>query len=52
MLEVLRDGFNGLTVDFFAHKALANRIESALEQTDEMQALRKRRARQQSSNLI
>ena len=40
VLEVLRDGFNGFTVDFFAPKALANRIESALEQPDRMQALR------------
>jgi glycosyltransferase involved in cell wall biosynthesis len=41
VLEVLRDGYNGLTVDFFAHKQLANRIESALEQPREMQALRR-----------
>lgn len=40
VLEVLRDGVNGLTVDFFAPKALANRIESVLEQAEEMQALR------------
>ena len=40
MLEVLQNGGNGLTVDFFAPKALANRIESALEQPDRMQALR------------
>ena len=40
-LEVLRDGENGLTVDFFAHKALARRIESALEQPLKMHALRK-----------
>jgi glycosyltransferase involved in cell wall biosynthesis len=40
VLEVLRDGFNGLTVDFFAPKALANRIETALGQADRMQPLR------------
>ena len=41
VVEVLRDGFNGLTVDFFAPKSLASRIESALEQPERMQALRK-----------
>jgi glycosyltransferase involved in cell wall biosynthesis len=40
VLEVLRDGINGLTVDFFAPKALANRIETALGQADRMQPLR------------
>jgi glycosyltransferase involved in cell wall biosynthesis len=40
VLEVLRDGENGLTVDFFSHKRLANRIESALEQGRELDALR------------
>ncbi len=40
VLEVLRDGINGLTVDFFAPKALANRIEAALGQADRMQPLR------------
>jgi glycosyltransferase involved in cell wall biosynthesis len=41
VLEILRDGHNGLTVDFFAHRQLANRIEAALEQPEKMQALRK-----------
>jgi len=41
VLEVLRDGRNGFTVDFFAHKQLASRIEAALDQPERMQALRK-----------
>lgn len=41
VLEFLEDGVNGLTVDFFSHKALANRIESALDQRREMRALRR-----------
>jgi glycosyltransferase involved in cell wall biosynthesis len=40
VLEVLRDGSNGFTVDFFAHKKLANRIEAALDQRHKLQALR------------
>jgi glycosyltransferase involved in cell wall biosynthesis len=40
VLEVLRDGINGFTVDFFAPKKLANRIESALEQRRELAAMR------------
>jgi glycosyltransferase involved in cell wall biosynthesis len=40
VLEVLRDGENGLTVNFFSHKQLANRIEAALEQRRELNALR------------
>jgi glycosyltransferase involved in cell wall biosynthesis len=41
VLEVLRDGVNGLAVDFFAHKALAKTIESALDQPEKMQPLRR-----------
>ena len=40
VLEVLRDGKNGMTVDFFSHRKLANRIEAALEQRHELEALR------------
>jgi glycosyltransferase involved in cell wall biosynthesis len=40
VLEVLRDGSNGIAVDFFAHRQLANRIHAALEQPERMQALR------------
>jgi len=40
VLEVLHDGTNGLAVDFFAYRKLANRIEAALEQPEKMQALR------------
>ncbi len=41
VLEVLRDGSNALTVDFFAYKQLTQRIEAALDRPDEMKALRK-----------
>ena len=40
VLEVLRDGENGLTVDFFAPSALAQRIESVLEQPASMRKIR------------
>jgi len=42
VLEVLRDGENGITVDFFSHKQLANRIEAALGQRRDLNALRER----------
>jgi glycosyltransferase involved in cell wall biosynthesis len=41
VLEVLRDGHNGLTVDFFKYRRLANRIEAALAEPENMQALRR-----------
>jgi glycosyltransferase involved in cell wall biosynthesis len=41
VLEVLRDGHNGIAVDFFAHRQLANRIEAALEEPEAMRDLRK-----------
>jgi glycosyltransferase involved in cell wall biosynthesis len=41
VLEVLRDGSNGLTVDFFAYRQLANVIEAALDQPEPMQPLRR-----------
>jgi glycosyltransferase involved in cell wall biosynthesis len=40
VLEVLRDGDNGLTVDFFDVRELAGRIEAALAAPAKMQALR------------
>jgi glycosyltransferase involved in cell wall biosynthesis len=40
VLEVMRDGENGLTVDFFAQGALANRIEEALGQQEGLRRLR------------
>jgi glycosyltransferase involved in cell wall biosynthesis len=41
VLEVLQHGVNALTVDFFGYKAIANRIESALDEPEAMQALRR-----------
>jgi glycosyltransferase involved in cell wall biosynthesis len=40
VLEVLNHGDNGLTVDFFAHRQLANRLEAALAEPEPMEALR------------
>lgn len=41
VLEVLTDGVNGLTVDFFDHRALATRVEEALAEPERMRPLRK-----------
>ncbi|HEY1725445.1 MAG TPA: glycosyltransferase [Steroidobacteraceae bacterium] len=41
VLEVLHDGANALTVDFFAHKQLAQRIDAALDGPQQMKALRR-----------
>jgi glycosyltransferase involved in cell wall biosynthesis len=41
VLEVLRDGENGLTVDFFSPRKLANLIESALANPQRMEPLRR-----------
>jgi glycosyltransferase involved in cell wall biosynthesis len=41
VLEVLRDGSNGLTVDFFAYSQLAEKIDAALGQPEQMQTLRR-----------
>jgi glycosyltransferase involved in cell wall biosynthesis len=40
VLEVLRDGANGVAVDFFATRALASRIEAALLRPAEFEHLR------------
>lgn len=41
VLEVLRNGSNGLTVDFFAYDTLASTIEGALENSEQMSAMRR-----------
>jgi glycosyltransferase involved in cell wall biosynthesis len=41
VLEVLRDGGNGMAVDFFDHQELANRIEAALAHPEQMQLMRR-----------
>jgi glycosyltransferase involved in cell wall biosynthesis len=41
VLEVLRDGENGVAVDFFSHRKLANRIEAALARPEDMEPLRR-----------
>jgi glycosyltransferase involved in cell wall biosynthesis len=41
VMEVLRDGKNGLAVDFFSPAQLAHRIEHVLDQPEEFQAVRK-----------
>jgi glycosyltransferase involved in cell wall biosynthesis len=40
VLEVLREGVNGLAVDFFSHQELAHQIQVALEQPAKVRALR------------
>ncbi len=40
VLEVLRDGSNGVAVDFFDYLEIANRIEAALAQPEKMRAMR------------
>jgi glycosyltransferase involved in cell wall biosynthesis len=40
VLEVLRDGENGLTVDFFSTTQLCDRIEQVLDHPDRMAAIR------------
>jgi len=40
VLELLRDGENGLVVDFFSPRALCERIDEVLEQPDRLQSLR------------
>jgi glycosyltransferase involved in cell wall biosynthesis len=40
VLEVLRNRVNGLTVDFFSPAALAESVESVLEEPERMQKLR------------
>jgi glycosyltransferase involved in cell wall biosynthesis len=40
VLDLLRDGENGLAVEFFACKRIASRIEEALDRGDELRELR------------
>ncbi len=40
VLEVKHNGENGLTVDFFTYRKLADRIEAALDAPEKRQALR------------
>ena len=40
VLEVVQDGVNGLLVDFFSPQNIANRIEEALNNPQEMKAIR------------
>jgi glycosyltransferase involved in cell wall biosynthesis len=41
VVEFLRDGINGLTVDFFAHQQLASCIEAALVHPEELAPMRR-----------
>jgi glycosyltransferase involved in cell wall biosynthesis len=40
VLEVLRDGENGLAVDFFSATGIADRVDAILDHPDRMQAIR------------
>ncbi|MBD2532360.1 glycosyltransferase [Nostoc flagelliforme FACHB-838] len=40
VLEVIKDGVNGLLVDFFSPQNIADRVEDALNHPQEMQAIR------------
>lgn len=40
VLEVLKDGENGLAVDFFSPTAIADRVDEILDHPDKMQAMR------------
>jgi glycosyltransferase involved in cell wall biosynthesis len=40
VLEVLEDGVNGLTVDFFSPRAVADRVDEVLDHPDRLQSLR------------
>ncbi|MFN6466336.1 MAG: glycosyltransferase family 4 protein [Nostoc sp. DedVER02] len=40
VLEVVKDGVNGLLVDFFSPQDIANRVEEALNNPQEMKAIR------------
>jgi glycosyltransferase involved in cell wall biosynthesis len=40
VLEVLKDGVNGLSVDFFANGTLADRVDEVLDHPDRLQELR------------
>lgn len=42
VLEVIKDGHNGLLIDFFAQADLADRIDEVLARPDEMALIRKR----------
>jgi glycosyltransferase involved in cell wall biosynthesis len=40
VMEVIRDGVNGLLVDFFSPQAIADRVDEALSQPDKMTLLK------------
>ncbi|GAB4367116.1 MAG: glycosyltransferase family 4 protein [Kiloniellaceae bacterium] len=40
--EVVKDGVNGLLVDFFDHEAIAGRVDEVLDHKDRMAAIRKK----------